>query len=88
MKYLAKYDNVDLILTTHYVSVCTKLRKDKRVANYKMDVVVEKDSGDLTYTYKMKRGISKIEGGMRILESMDYPKEILDSIREDSLAKG
>ena len=80
MKYLTKYDNVDFILTTHYTSICSKLKKCPQIANYKMDATVD-DLGALTYTYKMKRGISKIQGAIRILESMDYPKEILDCVR-------
>jgi hypothetical protein len=29
----------------------------------------------------MKKGISKIQGAVRILEEMNYPKEILDSVK-------
>ena len=39
------------------------------------------DDGGLKYTYKMKKGISKIEGAVKILEQMEYPDEILDTIR-------
>ena len=80
MKYLTKYDNVDFILTTHYTSICSKLKKCPMIANYKMDAAVD-SMGALTYTYKMKRGISKIQGAIRILESMDYPEEILEYVR-------
>ena len=79
MNYLTRFDHVDFILTTHYVKMCKRLRKNKRVLNYQMEV--EENREKLTYTYKMKRGISQVQGAVRILEDMDYPKEILDAIR-------
>ena len=79
MKYLGGFSNVDLILTTHYAAVCKKLRKSKEFKNYKMEVLQD-DGGKIEYTYKMKSGISKIHGAIRILEDMNYPREILDII--------
>jgi hypothetical protein len=29
----------------------------------------------------MKKGISKIPGAVKILEQMDYPKEIIDNVK-------
>jgi len=88
LAYLAKHDHVNFILTTHYVSLCTKLKKSKalckRIENYKM--LIETDAtntGKIVYTYKIKEGISKIQGALHILEEMDYPEEILDNIRKD-----
>ena len=77
--YLANFKNVNFILTTHYISICKKLKKSKTICNYKMNVL-EKE-GKLTYTYKMKKGISKIQGAIRILEDMNYPDEILQSVK-------
>jgi len=77
--YLTKYDNVNFILTTHYVAICKRLKKSKRIQNYKMDVECLPDGG-LKYTYKMKKGISKIQGAVKILQQMEYPQEIIDII--------
>ena len=44
---------------------------------------VKKKQGKLIYSYKMKKGISKIQGAVNILEDMNYPKEILDSVKEN-----
>ena len=82
LQYLSKYDNVDFILTTHYTKICSKLRKNKRIRNHKMDVVQD-DLGKLKYTYKMKKGVSKIQGAVRILEDMDYPEEIINSVKNE-----
>jgi hypothetical protein len=79
LKYLSKYANVNFILTTHYLSICKKYRNATSIQNYKMDVRVL-ENGEFVYTYKIKKGISKIKGGVRVLKDMDYPKEIIDSI--------
>ena len=76
LRYLSKYENVRFVLTTHYVSVCRKFRKSGVVQNYKMCVKTGQD-GRLVYSYKLKKGISKIRGGMEILKQMNYPEEIL-----------
>jgi hypothetical protein len=79
--YLSKYENVDFILTTHYTSVCKRLGKTKTVRNYKMDVEFD-SSGNIIYSYKVKRGISKIQGAIIVLEEMNYPSEIIDTIKK------
>jgi hypothetical protein len=81
LSYLTKFSNVDFILTTHYVSVCKKLKKSKRVQNYKMIVETDKN-GTIVYTYKMKKGISRVQGAVRILEDMQYPDEIIQSVKK------
>jgi hypothetical protein len=80
LKYLANYKHVDFVLTTHYVSICKKLAKCKMITNYKMNVL-SKENGELKYTYNITKGISKVQGAIRILEEMNYPKEILDELR-------
>ena len=82
LQYLAKFDHVDFILTTHYVSICSKMKKSARIQNYKMDVVVRED-GSMKYTYLIKAGVSKVQGAVRILQDMNYPSEIVDSIKQD-----
>jgi DNA mismatch repair ATPase MutS len=43
------------------------------------------ESGEFNYTYKMRPGISTLEGGIAILKTMDYPVEILNTITSDSI---
>lgn len=80
LKYLSKYNNVDFILTTHYNKICMKLHKNENIQNYKMNVI-EKDNSKLVYTYKMKKGISKVQGAIKILEEMKYPEEIINDVK-------
>jgi len=79
--YLNKFENVNYMLTTHYVSICKKLKKSPSVQNYKMHVE-EEDDGSIRYTYKMKRGISRIQGAVKILQQMNYPEEIIQCIKD------
>ena len=77
--YLSKYTNVDFILTTHYFKICKKFKGSCKVDNYKMDVKVL-DDGDFVYKYKLRKGISKLKGAIRVLKDLNYPKEILNNL--------
>lgn len=79
LKYMNGFSNVDFILTTHYVSICKKLRNCGRIQNYKM-VIQQYENGEIEYTYKMRKGISRVQGAIKILEQLDYPKEIIQDI--------
>jgi hypothetical protein len=80
LKYLQKRENVDFILTTHFVKLCKKVKKNAtslRIANYKMDATLEDDK--IHFTYKMVKGISKIKAARLILIQMGFPDEIINS---------
>lgn len=81
LKYLTKYENIDFMLTTHYVYVCKKFKKSQKIRNYKMGVQPTDATGGYRFTYKLEPGISKIQGAMKILKDMEYPEEMLDVIR-------
>jgi len=44
-----------------------------------MDVNVL-DDGKYEYKYKLKKGISRIKGAIRVLKDLEYPSEILNDI--------
>jgi len=89
MKYLANRPNVSYVLTTHFIKMCKKIERSvtKNVINYKMVTVADRRGGDsgnsgnvvLKHTYKLKRGISKIKGGIYILRELNYPLEITNA---------
>jgi DNA mismatch repair ATPase MutS len=81
LRYLSSFNNVRFMLTTHYLKVCKKFRKSGKISNHKMCVKVD-SSGGIEYLYKIKKGISKIQGGIEILKMMNYPEEILQDIRD------
>tara|TARA_B110000503_G_C6907048_1_gene313073 strand:- start:3 stop:644 length:642 start_codon:yes stop_codon:yes gene_type:complete len=75
IKYLIDNKNMDFILTTHLLDLCTLL--DDILQNNNMGV--EKiDNIDFNYTYKLNPGISRIKGGLKVLYDLNYPEEILD----------
>lgn len=80
LMWLSQRPNVDFVLTTHYTDICSRFKKSKsRISNWKMDAV-ETAEGDVEYSYKIVKGISKIQGAIKVLRDMDYPKEIIDTI--------
>jgi hypothetical protein len=75
IKYLINNKNMDFILTTHLLDLCTLLEND--VQNNNMGV--EKTNKiDFIYTYKLNPGISSINGGLKVLYDLKYPEEILN----------
>lgn len=76
LKYLQKRENVDFILTTHFVKLCKMVKKaDKlQIENFKMDATI--DGNNIVFHYKLVKGISKIKAAKLILIQMGFPKEI------------
>lgn len=92
IKYLNTFENVDLLLTTHYSKLC-KLLEAENVEN--MHMKIKRTSGgeqgqgqedkqepnSIRYTYKLGKGISSVKGGIKVLEDLDYPIEIINDTR-------
>jgi|UniRef100_A0A6C0IJT5 hypothetical protein len=79
INYLSRFSNVDFMLTTHYFKICKFFKKHNNICNYKMKVDVE-NTGEFNYTYKLKKGISTLKGGIRVLKDLNYPEEILREV--------
>jgi ABC-type multidrug transport system fused ATPase/permease subunit len=77
MKYITKNKNVNAILTTHFIDVCKKLDKHKMIENHYMET--NKKEKKLEYLYELKKGISKVKGGINVLYEMNYPSEIIEN---------
>ena len=88
LTYLAKFENVDFILTTHYLDMCDRFSAEKSelIENWKMDVDIL-ENGDLDYQYTISLGISKVQGAIKVLRDMEYPSEILDTIQSYDIKK-
>ena len=80
LKYLNNFDNVNFILTTHYTKLCKSIQ-DKTTKNYHMDTVAT--DKDFDFTYKIKKGISKTKGGIKVLKDLNYPKNIIENIKQN-----
>ncbi len=77
MDFLIKKPNISSILTTHFIEVCNKLDKNKHITNFHMSTDKIKD--DFKYNYLLKKGISFVKGGIKVLKDMNYPDEIIHS---------
>ena len=79
LEYISKNKNVKFLLTTHFIRLC-ELCDKKNIENNNMHIKIENDK--LVYTYKIKSGISKIKGGIHVLEDLGYNKEILENAKK------
>ena len=72
IEYLNKKSNVQFILTTHYIDLCEYFEKEKTsVNNYTLE-----------QKYLLKTGISRIRGGIKVLEDLQFPDEILKTAKK------
>ena len=42
---------------------------------------VNTNSKDFEYTYKIKKGISKVKGAMKVLKDLNYPENIITNMK-------
>jgi len=77
LSYLNKYSNVNFVLTTHYLDLCKRMDKQTGIKNVHMEVIEE--GTDFKYTYKLKKEVSTVKGGVKVLRDLEYPKEIIEN---------
>jgi hypothetical protein len=68
LEKMNEYENVDYVLTTHYIQLCESF--DDKIMNQKMNVNVGEN---IEYLYKMVHGISYVHGGKQVLKDLNYP---------------
>jgi len=71
---------VNFVLTTHYLDLCKRLDTQPGINNVHMEVIEE--GTDFKYTYKLKKQVSTVKGGVKVLRDLDYPKEIIEQAME------
>jgi energy-coupling factor transporter ATP-binding protein EcfA2 len=76
LKHISNYKNLDYILTTHYISLCEILINTPSIINKHMEVI------DNNNTYQLVEGISKIKGGIKVLEDLNYDNSIIEMARK------
>lgn len=84
LEFLTKYKGVDYMLTTHYTDLCHKLKVNNDISNYYMKINSNDstDSNQFKYTYKLHKGISAIKGGVKVLNDLNYPNEIIRKTKD------
>jgi hypothetical protein len=77
LNYLHTHKNVKYILTTHYLELCEHLEKETDRETSK--------SGVINYTlerkYVLQKGISTIKGGIKVIQDLEFPEEILKTAK-------
>lgn len=66
LSYIHKFSNIKYMLTTHYIDLCNNFKKNKFTTNY----TTEKP-------YTLKKGISKVKGGIKVLKDQKFPEQVL-----------
>jgi hypothetical protein len=89
MNYLSKYKKVKCMLTTHFFELCKHLEKNSFFENYHMKTKIKEGSenkrkkySEFIYTYELEKGISKTKGGVKVLNDMNYPNEIIENANQ------
>jgi len=75
LKHISNNNNVDYMLTTHYISLCQMLNDTSSIINKQMKVIDNKN------TYRFINGISKVKGGIKVLEDLEYDSNIIEMAR-------
>ena len=77
LTYISKNKNVKFLLTTHFIRLCNLLEKHNNIVNKSMKTTITDNNPH--YTYKIKKGISTIKGGVCVLKQLNYPDEIVNN---------
>ena len=79
IKFMLK-QNMDFMLTTHFVDLCERLNDAKGLKNCHMRTTGDKNN--IHYTYELDEGISTFRGGIYVLKQLKYPEKIIrDAVR-------
>ena len=62
LRYLLPYSTFHFLLTTHFIELCKEM---KELPMKHMN------------NYKLKKGISFVKGGIKVLEEMKFPSSIV-----------
>ena len=80
LRYLNKHPHVSFIITTHFLDLCRRLDTDNKMSNRHMAIDAEGEG--FKYTYKLSSGMSNVRGGVKVLNDLEYPDEIISGTRE------
>lgn len=79
LRYLKNNTNSINMITTHFLNICKKMKKEENVSSMYMEIINSKTNiNDFDYTYKIKKGTSHIKGGVKVLKDLGYPQLIID----------
>lgn len=66
------------MITTHYTDLCKKVEKNEmNIVNKHMEIY--KTNETFQYSYLLKSGISEVKGGVKVLQDLGYPTDMIDN---------
>ena len=77
LKTISENKNTSFLLTTHFNELCESLNNEESITNYHMSSK-KNSSNDIIFTYKIKKGVNKIKGGVEVLKKMNFPKNMIN----------
>ena len=80
IKHLSKRTNINFMLTTHYIDLCKHLENNVKLQNCSMKTITQTDN--FKYTYQLEQSISNVRGGVKVLQDLKYPREIVEDTRK------
>ena len=87
IKKMANYSQNISVISTHYVYLTKLVKLSPTFANYKMNIVKEKD-GTIVYPYKLSKGVSSQYIALELLKQNGFDQDIIDTaieIKQDIL---
>ena len=78
LEKIASYGNVMTIITTHFLYL-TKLSKVTNFECYKMNVNIDKDTNEITYPYRLNKGVSKQYVALDLLKKRGFDESIINN---------
>lgn len=82
LKYLGSFENIRVILTTHYHHIPRLERESSKFMNISMDAIETKDGRGFQFPYKIRKGPSYQCIALELLEHKDFPPEVIESAIE------
>lgn len=87
VSYLRRFDaSVDFMLTTHFLELCPDFQEMglqmRRMQVKKSDADDADDGDNYEFTYCVEEGISDVHGAAKILNEMQFPKEMMEDIQK------
>lgn len=79
LNYISSNKNITFILTTHFIRLCALLKENEHITNINMKTSIINNKPK--YYYKIKKGISKIKGGVHVLNQLKYPPKLIEEAR-------
>ena len=88
-KQISKYPKCLLMFTTHYIYLTKLAKETKRFKNHRMNVIINPETHEITFPYKLAPGFSRQYIALELLKKSGFETDIIDealSVKERLVA--